>query len=84
MSPEEEEAEIAKQISALGEQIKAAKTANKPKEEWEPLLQEMLSLKAKYKQVTGKDCGPPRQEKKSKATATTAAVANQQGAESTR
>ena len=45
--------------------------------EWDPILQEMLSLKAKYKQVTGKDFGPPRQEKKSKATAT-AAVANQQ------
>ena len=40
-----EEQEIAAKIGELGEQIKAAKTEKKPKEEWEPILNEMLALK---------------------------------------
>ena len=40
-----EEQEIAAKIGELGEQIKVAKTEKKPKEEWEPILNEMLSLK---------------------------------------
>ena len=58
------EQELVAQITALGDQIKAAKQANKPKEEWDPILQEMLAAKAKFKEMTGKDYGPPKQEKK--------------------
>ena len=54
-----EEKELNTQIAALGDQIKAAKQAKKPKEEWDPILKEMLALKAQFKQVTGKDHGPP-------------------------
>jgi len=39
------EEELTKKISVLGEQIKQAKSENKPKEEWEPLLKEMLAAK---------------------------------------
>ena len=39
------EEELTKKISELGEQIKQAKSENKPKEEWEPLLKEMLAAK---------------------------------------
>jgi aspartyl-tRNA synthetase len=57
--------EIAAKIGELGEAIKVAKAEKKPKEEWEPMLQEMLVMKAKYKVVTGEDFGgPPKQEKK--------------------
>ena len=37
--------EIATKIAALGADIAAAKKAEKPKEEWEPILKEMLDLK---------------------------------------
>ena len=37
--------EIATKIAALGAEIAAAKADNKPKEEWEPTLNEMLALK---------------------------------------
>ncbi len=37
--------EIATKIAALGAAIAAAKKAEKPKEEWEPTLKEMLDLK---------------------------------------
>ena len=40
-----EEEEIAKKIGELGEQIKQAKADKKPKEEWDPILKEMLALK---------------------------------------
>jgi hypothetical protein len=39
--------ELAAQIVALGEQIKEAKLAKKPKDEWDPLLQQMLALKVR-------------------------------------
>jgi hypothetical protein len=39
------EEELTAQIAALGEKIKQAKADKKPKEEWEPFLQEMLALK---------------------------------------
>lgn len=42
------EEEITGKIVALGDQIKQAKTEKKPKEEWDPLLQEMLALKVRY------------------------------------
>jgi len=60
------EEELNTQIAELGEQIKKAKQQKKPKEEWDPILKEMLSLKAEFKEVTGKDHGPPKQEKKPK------------------
>jgi len=63
MSSEEE---IAAKIAQLGEEIKQAKAEKKPQEEWDGILQEMLAMKAKYKEVTGKDFGPPKPEKKKK------------------
>lgn len=58
--------EIAGQIATLGEVIKTAKANKKPIEEWKSSLDEMLALKSKYKEVTGKDFGPPpKKEKKS-------------------
>lgn len=65
MSTEEE---ITAKIAELGEAIKKAKAEKKPKEEWESTLKEMLSMKAKYKEVTGKDFGPPKKEEKKKKT----------------
>jgi aspartyl-tRNA synthetase len=61
MSTEEE---LSAKIAELGEAIKAAKAEKKHKEEWDPILKEMLSMKEKYKEVAGKDYGPPKQEKK--------------------
>jgi hypothetical protein len=37
--------EISSKIAQLGETIKQAKAEKKPKEDWEPALQEMLALK---------------------------------------
>jgi WHEP-TRS domain len=37
--------EITSKIAQLGETVKQAKADKKPKEEWEPALQEMLALK---------------------------------------
>jgi hypothetical protein len=45
-----EEQAIAAKIGELGEQIKVAKAEKKPKEEWEPILNEMLALKVSYEQ----------------------------------
>jgi uncharacterized coiled-coil DUF342 family protein len=39
------EDELTKQIADLGEAIKQAKADKKPKEEWDPLLKEMLATK---------------------------------------
>ena len=39
--------ELTARIGELGEMVKTAKTEKKPKEEWEPSLQEMLSLKVR-------------------------------------
>ena len=60
----ETEEEMTAKITALGAAIAEAKSAGKPKEEWDATLQEMLSLKAKFKEVFGKDFGPPKKEKK--------------------
>jgi len=59
-------AEITTKIADLGVAIATAKKEQKPQSEWNPLLQEMLSLKTKYKATTGKDFGPPPKEKKAK------------------
>jgi len=58
--------ELTAQIKSLAESIKTAKAEKKPKEEWDPLLKEMLALKISFKEVTGKDFDPPKQEKKKK------------------
>ena len=39
--------EIAEKIKALGAEIAAAKAEKKPKEEWEPTLNEMLAMKVR-------------------------------------
>lgn len=64
------EEELGAKIAALGEQIKNAKEAGKPKEEWDGILQDMLKLKAEFKTTFGKDYGPPKKEKPKAATAT--------------
>lgn len=48
-------AELTEHIASLGTSIAEAKNSKAPKEEWDPLLQEMLALKAKYKSQTGAD-----------------------------
>ena len=48
MSTEEE---LTAKITVLGNQIKETKAAKKPKEEWDPLLQEMLAAKVRVSQV---------------------------------
>lgn len=63
MSTEEE---ISTKIGSLGDAIKAAKAEKKPKDEWDPLLKEMIALKISYKAVTGKDFGPPPAKKEKK------------------
>ena len=63
MSSEEE---LTAKINALGDQIKAAKSAGQPKEEWEAILKEMLAAKDEYKKVTGQAFGPPPPVKKEK------------------
>lgn len=60
--------EITAQIAAKGDAIRELKAA-KPstlKEDLAPLLADLLSLKASYKEVTGEDYGgaPPKEEKK--------------------
>ena len=43
------EEEIAAKIGELGDQIKAAKAEKKPKEEWDPILKEMLDMKVRLR-----------------------------------
>lgn len=62
MSSEEE---LTAKINDLGNQVKESKAAGKPKDDWDPILKEMLAAKAEFKAVTGRDFGPPpKQEKK--------------------
>jgi aspartyl/asparaginyl-tRNA synthetase len=56
--------ELTNQIANLGTSISDAKKAKQPKEEWDPLLQQMLTLKVQYKQLTGKEFGPAKSEPK--------------------
>lgn len=58
--------DITVRIKELGEVIKTAKAEKKPKEEWDPSLKEMLALKVKFKEVTGNDFDPPKQDNKKK------------------
>ncbi|KAL7467328.1 hypothetical protein ACHAXS_009122 [Conticribra weissflogii] len=57
-------AELINQIATLGASIASAKKENKPKEEWEPFLQQMLALKIEYKEKTGKEYGPAKDSSK--------------------
>jgi hypothetical protein len=43
----EQEQELTAKIVELGDQIKQAKADKKPKEEWDPFLQQMLELKVR-------------------------------------
>lgn len=43
--------ELTAQIASLGEKIKQAKADKKPKEEWDPFLEEMLALKVRASRV---------------------------------
>lgn len=52
--------EIKTKVASIADQIKTAKSEKKPKEEWDPLLKEMLALKAQYKEITGVDFDPPK------------------------
>lgn len=61
--------ELTAQIVAKGEEIKALKAAKPPtlKEDLAPLVNELLALKASYKELTGEDYGgtpAPKEEKK--------------------
>lgn len=58
--------EITNQIASLGTSVASAKKAKQPKEEWDPLLQQMLALKLKFKEITGKEFGLPKEDKKPK------------------
>ena len=51
--------ELSQQIAALGLSITQAKAAKQPKEEWDPLLQQMLALKVQYKSISGMDYQAP-------------------------
>ena len=74
MSMSNEKEEIDKKIKELGEGIRIAKAEKKPKEEWAPLLSEMLSLKKKYEEVTGEvHGGAPKEKKKEAGSAITEA-----------
>lgn len=61
--------EVVSQITAKGEEIRVLKVA-KPatlKQDLEPLVADLLSLKSLYKSLTGEDYGPPPKEEKQKA-----------------
>lgn len=51
--------ELTNKIASLGASVADAKKAKTPKEEWEPLLHEMLALKLEYKSKTGSDYHAP-------------------------
>jgi len=58
--------ELAAKIAQKGGIIGASKKDGKPIEEWKPVLDEMLALKAQYKELTGNDYAPQKKEKKEK------------------
>jgi aspartyl-tRNA synthetase len=58
-SSEEAALLLVQKIITLADQIQSAKAAQQPKSFWESTLQELLAAKAEYKNVTGKDYGPP-------------------------
>ena len=54
---EEAKTSMGKEIEVLAESIKSAKTSKKPKDEWDPLLKQMLALKITFKETFGEDFG---------------------------
>ena len=58
--------DLVKSIGEKGDEIKAIKALKAPtmKEDIAPLVEELLALKASYKQLTGEDFGPPQKDKK--------------------
>lgn len=52
-----ESEEISNKIKSIGEQIRVSKSEKKSKDEWGPLLDEMITLKKQYEQVTGETYG---------------------------
>lgn len=59
-------AELTHQIDALAISITEAKKAKQPREEWDPLLQQMLALKLQYRQQAGKDYHVPNKAREPK------------------
>ena len=62
--------EAVNKITAKGDEIKAIKALQAPtmKEDIAPLVQELLALKAAYKELTGEDFGPPPKATKPKSS----------------
>ena len=60
------EEQFTSKIKALGDLIREAKAAGKPKAEWESIVNEMNQLKAEFKTTFGKDFDPPAQPKPAK------------------
>jgi len=63
-APSPEEIVMGQKITDLGNQVKDAKADGKPKEEWDPILKEMLALKGEFKTKFGKDFGQQPKPKK--------------------
>lgn len=72
------EAELVAKIAATGDAIRALKQAKDPKkaDEVAALVQELLALKAQYKEATGQEYAPPKPAKKEKSAAADAAAAS--------
>lgn len=66
--------EIKQAIGAVGDKIRDLKASKASKEEITTHVQELLALKAKYKEVSGEDFQPPKVEKKKKEKVVQAAV----------
>lgn len=58
--------EITDKIASLGTSIADAKKAKQSKDEWDPLLKQMLALKLEYKTKTGKDYHAPAKSQEAK------------------
>jgi hypothetical protein len=63
MGHAEEKTKITGQINDLSEQIVAAKAAKQPKDEWDPILKQMLALKLTYEEAFGESFGGKKEEK---------------------
>jgi glutamyl-tRNA synthetase len=61
-----DEAALDAQIGVAGVKVRDLKTGGGDKSAIDAAVKELLALKTKYKEVTGKDHGPPKSSKKSK------------------
>ena len=61
-----DEAALNEQIAAQGGKVRELKTGGADKDAVTAAVKELLALKAKYKEVTGKDHGPAKSDKKKK------------------